>query len=46
VKDDADRMSLAGTKTAYTVPQIDAIGSSRPLNRSMMDREGYGISLT
>ena len=38
-------MSLPRTKTAYSMPQIDAIGSPFPLNRSMMNRKGHGIAL-
>jgi hypothetical protein len=45
VKDNADRMSLPRTKAAYTMPQIDAMGSALSSYRSMMNREAYGIAL-
>jgi hypothetical protein len=45
VKDDAKGMSLSGTQAAHAMAKVHAIGSARPLNWTMMDREGHSISL-
>lgn len=45
VKDDAERMPVAGTHTAHPMAQVDAIGSSSALHRSMVNREDDAIPL-
>src|SRR5438105_3386210 len=46
MENDPDRVALPGADTADTMSQIDAIGTARPLHRTLMDGECHGISLS
>lgn len=46
VKNDTECVALAGTEPAHAMPHIDAICSSCPLHRAVMNGERYGVSLT
>ena len=45
VKDDAERLTVAGTHPAHAVTQVDAIEAARALYRSMMHREDHAVAL-
>ena len=45
MKDDANRVAAPRAETAYAVAQVHSIGSTRTLNRAMMNGEGDGIAL-
>jgi len=45
VEDDSNGVSLARAKAAHTVPKVDAIGPTRPLDRPMTHRERHRITL-
>ena len=44
VKDDAQRMAIAGAQAADSVPHIDAIGSTRTVHGPRVDREDHTAS--
>jgi hypothetical protein len=46
MKDDANGVSLPRAQAAHAIPKVHSIGSARPLNWTMVNREGYSISLT
>ena len=45
VKDDAERMPVAGTHATHPMAQVDTIGSSGALHGSMVNREDDAIAL-
>ena len=45
MENDANGMTVPGTDAADPMPQIDPIDSMRPLHRTVMDGESYGIAL-
>ena len=45
VKNDSERVPMAGTKPAHTVTKVNPVRPARALHRSMMDRENYSVSL-
>lgn len=46
MKNNAEGVALPGTKTTYTVTQIDAIRSARALYRPVMYGEDHSIALS
>src|SRR5579864_389214 len=45
VEDHAQRMAPAGPKPADAMPQVDAVGAARPLDRPMIHGKGNRIAL-
>jgi hypothetical protein len=45
VKDNAHSVAMAGSQPADSVPQINAIGSARPLYRAVVDCEHHAVAL-
>jgi hypothetical protein len=45
VKDDAERVPLAGADAADSMAHRDAVASTRTLRRSLMDRKDDGVAL-
>ena len=45
MKDDAERMAMAGAQTAHAMPHVHPIDAPRALHRPMMDREDHAFAL-
>jgi hypothetical protein len=46
VEDNPNGVPHAGSNTAHAVTEIYAVVALRPLYRTVMDGEGYGIALS